>query len=607
MPSGAATTGEVTAADSVPGSAVPALPAAGWAARLGALCGVLAAALAMVWSARPLAHDDVFWHLRTADWILRHGAVPTTDPFSYTRFGAPWISHEWGFAMLAWVWERAFGLPGLQALTAVAVLLTGTLVARRAAAPWAVVGPLFGIALLASGPAIFLRPALVALAMLAALLLALDLWWRSGRRWFLLAALGVIWLWANVHSNVVFGLFLIALQAAGAWWAAWRDRRRMSEHAASGGAGPVGAARALSLTFLVGVLLSLCNPNGVRALLFPLVLHRILWGSGIAWDLGQFETRSALQNLPLVLFAALLALALLRLRRWPGSAAPWEVCAVLLYLGLAFWAPRFVPELTVVALPLVARGLSAAAPSHARLTAGLALGVALVLASTAVASRPAWPPRTVAATFPEGAVRFLRGASLQVRLFHNSNQGGFLLWSLAQPVFWDGRTDVFASLTREVTTIPFPRVVERYGVDALLLGEREMRDLRVEVESERWGLVYWDDVSALYLRRAGPLGARLGELELKIFRGLSDGSELPAIAGDPVRRAAARQELARLLAAQPENRRALYFAAVLELAGGDAVRARDLLRSALALGENAAVRSALEAAEGLAAQAQGAH
>jgi len=581
----------------------------GW--RLGVACAAFAALLALVWSVRPLAHDDVFWHLRTGDWILAHHAVPTRDPFSYTRLGAPWISHEWGFAMVAWTWDHAFGLRGLQALTVLITALAGALVLRRAAAPgartrWQIAGPLLGIALLASGPALFLRPAYLALVLLAALLLALDRFHRTGRRVFLVAALGSLWLWANVHSNVVFGLGLLALQTAEAWWMRRRQRplgpaeRPDDEPARSADAGR--AAPALTVTLGVACVLALCNPNGVRALLFAWILRHILWDSGIAWDLGQFETQSPLANPPLLLFAALLVFVLLRWRRSPGAFRPWEAAASLLYLGLAFSASRFVPELAVVALPVLIRGLSGVSVEQPRAAPLLAAGVAVVLALVGVQSLPAWPPPTVDASFPDGAVRFLRFAGLHGRLFHNSNQGGYLLWSLGDPVFWDGRTDVFASLTREVTTIPFPQVVARYGVDSLLLGERELRDLRAEAESERWGLVYWDDTAAVYLRRDGPLGPRLAELELKSFHGLTDGSELAAIAADPARRAAGRAELARLLAEQPRNRRALYFAAVLELADGAPAKARELLRSALALGGNDAVKQALALAEAMLAK-----
>ena len=35
------------------------------------------------------------------DFVVDNREVPTTDPFSFTRSGERWISHEWGFGVLA--------------------------------------------------------------------------------------------------------------------------------------------------------------------------------------------------------------------------------------------------------------------------------------------------------------------------------------------------------------------------------------------------------------------------------------------------------------------------------------------------------------------------
>src|SRR5512137_2118101 len=44
---------------------------------------------------RPVADPDFWWHLRTGQLITETGSPPRTDPFSYTKFGEPWITHEW--------------------------------------------------------------------------------------------------------------------------------------------------------------------------------------------------------------------------------------------------------------------------------------------------------------------------------------------------------------------------------------------------------------------------------------------------------------------------------------------------------------------------------
>src|SRR6202795_119152 len=46
-------------------------------------------------TARPATDPDLWWHLRTGQWIVETGHIPHSDPFSFTRVGHVWVSHEW--------------------------------------------------------------------------------------------------------------------------------------------------------------------------------------------------------------------------------------------------------------------------------------------------------------------------------------------------------------------------------------------------------------------------------------------------------------------------------------------------------------------------------
>ena len=98
---------------------------------------------------------------------------------------------------------------------------------------------------------------------------------------------------------------------------------------------------------------------------------------------------------------------------------------------------------------------------------------------------------------PEPAARFVLAQGIRGRMFNHQNYGGYLLWRLQEPVFWDGRNDVFAPLVKEYVSTPFPELMDRYQVDWTLVTEHEWTpDLQ-----NGWGLVYWDDFRAVYLRR----------------------------------------------------------------------------------------------------------
>ncbi len=44
---------------------------------------------------RQIGEPDVWWQVRTGQYILEHSEVPQTDVFSYTYFGEPWTNVKW--------------------------------------------------------------------------------------------------------------------------------------------------------------------------------------------------------------------------------------------------------------------------------------------------------------------------------------------------------------------------------------------------------------------------------------------------------------------------------------------------------------------------------
>ena len=64
-------------------------------------------------AARNVTDPDVWWHLKTGQYIAEHMSVPHTDPFSYTRAGRPWIAHEWLTELLLYQIQRVAGWGGL--------------------------------------------------------------------------------------------------------------------------------------------------------------------------------------------------------------------------------------------------------------------------------------------------------------------------------------------------------------------------------------------------------------------------------------------------------------------------------------------------------------
>jgi hypothetical protein len=54
---------------------------------------------------------DLWWHLRTGEWMSLSGKIPSHDIFSFTVHGAPWIAHEWLTERFLWLLYRGGGIP----------------------------------------------------------------------------------------------------------------------------------------------------------------------------------------------------------------------------------------------------------------------------------------------------------------------------------------------------------------------------------------------------------------------------------------------------------------------------------------------------------------
>ena len=65
-----------------------------------------------------LYDPDYFWHLRTGQLILDARALPSHDPFSFTRPDAPWVLHEWVFEVVLYSVYSIGGPFGVRLLVA---------------------------------------------------------------------------------------------------------------------------------------------------------------------------------------------------------------------------------------------------------------------------------------------------------------------------------------------------------------------------------------------------------------------------------------------------------------------------------------------------------
>src|ERR1700674_1492251 len=76
-----------------------------------------------------LQDSDTFWQIKVGQWIMDHRAVPHTDLYSFTKFGAPWISTSslsqilFAAAHAQWGWAGPVILASLAIAATVAIFV----------------------------------------------------------------------------------------------------------------------------------------------------------------------------------------------------------------------------------------------------------------------------------------------------------------------------------------------------------------------------------------------------------------------------------------------------------------------------------------------------
>ncbi|MFN7972007.1 MAG: hypothetical protein U0166_06600 [Acidobacteriota bacterium] len=161
----------------------------------------------------PIAGWDIFWHMRVGMDILATRSFPTGDVYSYTRPGGMYVEDEWLFQVLAYEIHR---LGGWNALIAAKVLLMGAgaallyLECRALCGSHSLAALLVGTCEVAARTRMTERPDVLNLLFFPALLLLISAARRTGSSRYLLCVPPLFGAWANVHSGVTLGLFVLA-------------------------------------------------------------------------------------------------------------------------------------------------------------------------------------------------------------------------------------------------------------------------------------------------------------------------------------------------------------------------------------------------------------
>ena len=442
-----------------------------------------------------LNDPDSYSHITIGRWIMAHGAVPASDTFSFSRYGAPWISFEWLSEIIYAAVYMFSGWAGVVVLAAAATalavgLLTHFLLRELAPAP-ALLMVIAAVALLA--PHMLARPHLLTLPIMvawaAALVRCMNRRTTPPPYW----ALPLLVLWANLHGSVVLALGLIGPAVLEALLAEKRSEW------------PRVMLRWLPFTALAVVACCL-TPYGAEPLLIPLTTLGL--GDALHWigewrpqDFGHFGA-----------FEFLLLAGIFALSR--GVTLP--VVRVLVLLGLMHFSLAQVrnTDLLAMLVPLylaapLARQLGAGAEAD---TADSARGVNLAALGVMILATGLALVRDVRPALrntPEAAVANA-GLAKAGPVLNDYSFGGYLIFA-GIPTFIDGRGELFggpfiARYNRDLSLADLPdflKLLDQYKFGATLLAP-DTPAVTLLDRLPDWQRVYSDDIAVVHKRIAAP-------------------------------------------------------------------------------------------------------
>ncbi len=457
-------------------------------------------------TARNAVDPDLWWHLRTGEWIMETGSIPHSDPFSFTRAGSPWVSHEWLSEVAFYeIWKHG-GEAGLIVFSAIVTTAGFMLLYLRSPGKPQWAAATLALGALAAAPTWGVRPQMFTFTLASLLLWLLERGQEQPR--FLLWIPPLFLLWLNLHAGFALGPALLAAFGAGLVWevaagdTTWQEARLFF----------------LRILLVLTACLALVplNPSGAQLYRYPLDVLRSAGMRSliIEWFPPDFHQ---LRYLPLFLIWLALLWALASSRSRPRA----RVLVPLLLTFLATLdAVRHIPLLVLLATPVIAAAFPGASSleqfSWARPVASarpfrLAFrGAVLLLMAVFAVTR--WDrlvrnqSRTEAQLFPAQAVEFLRSHKMPGRLFVYYDWGGYAIWKLypAYRVFVDGRADLYGDdllhQFQEAAQLRagWEQVLDRWGVQAVLVPPSGALAQGLLLDA-RWHAEYRDSQAVLFL------------------------------------------------------------------------------------------------------------
>jgi hypothetical protein len=423
------------------------------------------------------------------------------DPYAYTPTVRPWIDHEWGAGLIAYLATVWIGSRAIVVLKFLAALGTGVLCVRCAEARggdfrlWGACAPL-AIFLAYLGFLPVIRAQAYSFCLTAFWLLLLDgIGTRTrGRRW-MIAGLAIFPLWVNLHAG-----FVVAICLTGVHAVEQLLRQKRARH---------------MLLLLVGMGLEIVlNPYGIGYFSY---LRRALpmarpyapeWNA--VWSLGNAWTAGFIAVVLVAVYSVWSigwrgASGILVLTATAVEAAIHRKLLPLFAIAWFCYVPGYLQE------SALGRWWTEFAQRRGRFLSTAWIALACVCVVAAIRQKP-WALAVPQPLYPVGPVQYLAKQNFAGNIMVPFRQGAYVSWKLypAVKVSLDSRYEVAYpdAVVKQIFDFYEGRqgwlsTLRTFPTDAVLIPNGD-RISRLMQETD-WHRVYTDQQFQIYARPGSPL------------------------------------------------------------------------------------------------------
>jgi len=466
----------------------------------------------LIMTLRPISDPDFWWHLRTGELIVQTHTIPHVDPFSFSKAGERWITHEWLSEVLIFSLFRLGGY-GLVILT-FSLIITGAyfLVYIRCISqirPY-VAGFVLLLGAISTAPTWGVRPQMISLFLFSLFLLLLERYRQNGKVRVLFPLPLIMLIWVNLHAGYLLGIVLVGIYIVGGFIEMLLIELHIEEQTHN-----FPSLRALLNLFgfmCFCVLASFINPNGFHIVIYPfqtLTSHSMqkFIQEWFSTDFHQWMWQ------PFAFFLlGLIAVGMLAKK----SIKPTNILLVLVSGYAALYSMRNIPLFIVTAIPVFAEQIGFLVKIHISTKplpripqlAGYFLVVCTILITGLCFVRVVrQQAKTINDNFPKAATDWLLEKKPDGNLFNSYGWGGYLIWRMYPEfrVYVDGRADVYGDefiieyLSMYHAETGWEEKLKSHAIQTVLI-ESSSPLANMLRRAPPWRIVYEDELSVLFIK-----------------------------------------------------------------------------------------------------------